>query len=161
MIIRKSRLSDINDLMKIYETARAFMSANGNPGQWINGYPSREIIERDITEGHSYAVEDNGEIIATFFFKIGEDKTYLRIYDGAWLNDNEYGVIHRIAIKYQGRNIASLVYNYCYEIVKNIKIDTHKCNIPMQRSLAKNGFKRCGIIYLESGDQRVAYQKTE
>jgi hypothetical protein len=29
----------------------------------------------------------------------------------------------------------------------------------MQRSLEKNGFARCGIIHLASGDERIAYQK--
>ena len=35
--------------------------------------------------------------------------------------------------------------------VNNIKIDTHKDNISMQKLLEKNGFKYCGIIYLEDG----------
>jgi hypothetical protein len=29
----------------------------------------------------------------------------------------------------------------------------------MRRMLEKNGFVYCGIIYLESGDERVAYEK--
>jgi hypothetical protein len=29
----------------------------------------------------------------------------------------------------------------------------------MQRALLKRGFKYCGIIYLESGDERLAYQR--
>ena len=161
MTIRKTRKNEVDILMEIYASARKFMRENGNPDQWINGYPSREIIEKDISDGHSYAVEENGEIIGTFFFKKGVDKTYLRIYDGEWLNDDEYGVIHRIAMKYRGRNIASKIYSYCFDIVKSLRIDTHRQNIPMQNSLVKNGFRYCGIIYLESGDERIAYQKAE
>ena len=161
MTIRKTRKNEVDILMEIYASARKFMRENGNPDQWINGYPSREIIEKDISDGHSYAVEENGEIIGTFFFKKGVDKTYLRIYDGEWLNDDEYGVIHRIAMKYRGRSIASKIYSYCFDIVKSLRIDTHRQNIPMQNSLVKNGFRYCGIIYLESGDERIAYQKAE
>ena len=29
----------------------------------------------------------------------------------------------------------------------------------MRRMLEKNGFVYCGIIYLESGDERVAYER--
>jgi hypothetical protein len=29
----------------------------------------------------------------------------------------------------------------------------------MQKSLAKNGFVRCGIIHLANGDERIAYQR--
>ena len=39
------------------------------------------------------------------------------------------------------------------------QIDTHKDNIPMQRVLLRNGFVYCGIIHLENGDERIAYQK--
>ena len=42
--------------------------------------------------------------------------------------------------------------------VSNIRIDTHEDNIVMQTALSKLGFKRCGIIYLENGDPRIAYQ---
>ena len=48
---------------------------------------------------------------------------------------------------------------FAYERCGNLRIDTHEKNIPMQRCLAKNGFARCGIIYLEDGDPRIAYQK--
>jgi hypothetical protein len=85
----------------------------------------------------------------------------MTIYDGTWLNNEKYGVIHRIEVKYHGRNIVGFIFNYCYGIIKNLKIDTHRQNLPMQRSLEKNGFKRCSIIYLESGAERIAYQKTE
>ena len=30
----------------------------------------------------------------------------------------------------------------------------------MQRQLEKNGFAKCGTIYLENGDSRTAYQWT-
>ncbi len=159
MIIRKTQIADIEAVMQIYASAREFMRMNGNPNQWNTSYPSREIIEEDIASDSAYVAEENGEIIACFFFKIGVDPTYLRIYDGAWLDDQEYGVIHRIAVKYHGRNTINNIYNYCSELSHSLRIDTHKDNRPMQRSLEKNGFVKCGIIYLASGDERIAYQR--
>ncbi|HNZ83431.1 MAG TPA: GNAT family N-acetyltransferase, partial [Sedimentibacter sp.] len=50
---------------------------------------------------------------------------------------------------------------WCFEKCRNLKIDTHRDNIPMQNLLNKNGFIRCGIIYLENGDERIAYQKAD
>jgi hypothetical protein len=29
----------------------------------------------------------------------------------------------------------------------------------MQHLLDKNGFKYCGVVYLENGSERIAYQK--
>ena len=43
--------------------------------------------------------------------------------------------------------------------MKSIKVDTHKDNISMQKLLRKNDFKYCGIIYLEDGSERIAFEK--
>jgi RimJ/RimL family protein N-acetyltransferase len=161
MKIRKVCTGDLDEVMEIYASARKFMKDNGNADQWGNTHPSREMIESDITENTAHAVIENNEIVGVFYFDIIDDPTYMNIYDGTWLNNEKYGVIHRIAVKYHGRNIVGFIFNYCYGIIKNLKIDTHRQNLPMQRSLEKNGFKRCGIIYLESGAERIAYQKTE
>ena len=99
-------------------------------------------------------------MVATFYFSIENDRTYDKIYDGEWVNTQPYAVIHRIAVKHHGKGIADFIYSECFKLHPNIKIDTHKDNLPMQRSLAKAGFKYCGIIYLESGEERLAYQKT-
>ena len=104
------------------------------------------------------AVIENGDIRAVFYFAVEEDPTYGYI-DGAWMNDSPYGVIHRIAVGQSGRGAAAECFQFAYERCGNLRIDTHEKNIPMQRCLAKNGFRRCGIIYLEDGDPRIAYQK--
>jgi RimJ/RimL family protein N-acetyltransferase len=43
--------------------------------------------------------------------------------------------------------------------IPNIRIDTHRDNAIMQHLLEKNGFVKCGIIYVEDGSPRIAYQK--
>jgi len=43
--------------------------------------------------------------------------------------------------------------------IHSIKIDTHKKNESMKKMLSNNGFKYCGIIYLENGSERIAYEK--
>ena len=161
MLIRNTTASDIDEVMRIYASAREFMRECGNASQWGNSHPARELIEADVANKTGYVVEENSEIIGTFFFKIGEDKTYKKIYNGKWLCGGEYGVIHRIAVKYHGRGVVGFVYNHCFNIINNLRIDTHRDNTPMQRSLEKAGFKYCGVIYLENGDERIAYQKAK
>ena len=158
MNIRKSTDKDISSIKQIYETAREFMRVAGNPDQWGSGYPPESLILSDISEGQSYVVEDGGEIIATFYFSIGADPTYAEIYEGEWLNDEPYAVIHRVAVSTPGRGTAGHIFDYCRGIFGNIRIDTHRDNKPMQKTLEKHGFVRCGIIYLDSGDERIAYQ---
>ena len=159
MFIRKAVAEDLPCLMQIYEDARAFMRENGNPNQWGDYYPSQSLIESDINSGNCHVCMSGDEIVGVFYYKEGIDPTYVKIYDGEWLNDKPYGVIHRIAVKKHSRGVASCCFDYCFSLCQNIKIDTHRDNLPMQRSLAKNGFVRCGIIYLDNKDERIAYQK--
>ena len=160
MLIRKSTYKDLDAIMDIYDSARRFMRENGNATQWWDGYPPKDLIKSDIDSGVGYVAEEDGEVVAAFaFFENYTDPTYLNIYNGEWLNDEVYGVIHRIAVKYNGRGIAASCINYCAARSENLKIDTHKDNLPMQRLLEKCGFKYCGIIYIHTGDERIAYQK--
>ncbi len=163
MQIKRAHISEFEKIMKIYESARAFMQKSGNPDQWGTSYPPEEMIISDINDGNLYTVCDKTEILAVFFFKIGIDSTYIKISGGEWKNDREYGVIHRIAVSENahGKGVSRLCFEFAFELCKNLKIDTHRDNIPMQRALDKNGFEYCGVINLENGDERIAYQKTK
>ena len=84
--IRASRAEDLDTLMETYRHAKEFMAANGNPGQWTGGYPSRDLIASEIAALHSFVCEDrDGTVAGTFCFIIGDDPTYSLIEDGAWI----------------------------------------------------------------------------
>lgn len=158
--IRKTEEGDLLAIAEIYSNAKRYMTENGNPNQWnTENSPSLKTAREDMENGVGYVCERDGEIIAVFMFKIGEDPTYKTIYDGKWLNDDKYAVIHRIAVKYHGQGIVAFCFNECFSHFPNLKIDTHRDNIPMQKALGKAGFLRCGIIHLENGDERIAFQK--
>ena len=157
-MIQKATLSQLSQIMAVYETARCFMAKTGNPDQWGMAYPPEDMIRQDILNGKSYVNLEDDHIRAVFYFAVEEDPTYGYI-EGAWLNDAPYGVIHRIAVDGSGRGVAAECFAFAEQLCGNLRIDTHEKNIPMQRCLAKNGFTRCGTIYLEDGDPRIAYQK--
>ena len=159
MNIKLCTANEIDQIMQIYDSARAFMRENGNMNQWTNGYPSRELILGDIEQNRFYGVYDDDDLIGVFMLLIGNDPTYTKIYEGSWLNDEEYVVIHRIATVVHGKGVADACYNFALTKSNNLRIDTSSENVAMQRSLQKNGFEYCGVIYLENGDPRLAYQK--
>ena len=163
MLIRKANYDDLPQILEIYDSARRFMYDAGNPNQWGKTNPPRERTETDLREENLYVLEMDADIFAVFYYKFADDPTYKIIYNGEWLNEKPYGVIHRIAVsdKGRGKGIAGICFDYAFSKCKNLKIDTHKDNIPMQRALAKHGFKECGIIHLANGDERIAFQKTE
>ena len=55
--------------------------------------------------------------------------------------------------------IFSSIMEFCFSHDTNIRIDTHRDNRITQHLIAKHGFTYCGVIYLLSGDERLAYQK--
>lgn len=162
MNIRVATPHDLKDLMAIFDYARRFMQANGNPNQWINGYPAEDFILQEIEDGHCYACEsEDDEIVGTFCFIMGNDPTYTYIEDGEWLNEEPYAVIHRMASNGKVKGISDECLKWCFSQCKNIRVDTHHDNLVMQNILIKNGFKRCGIIYVKNGTPRIAFQKAE
>ena len=79
-------------MLEIYEYARNYMARTGNPNQWgPTNWPPEALIHRDIKDGNSYVcLNDEGEIIGTFFFIQGEDiePTYRNIEEGGWLDES-------------------------------------------------------------------------
>jgi RimJ/RimL family protein N-acetyltransferase len=160
MNIRKAKTTDLDHLMELFEVAKQYMVASGNPNQWIQGYPSRELIGEQIAQDWCYVCEEEGQIVATFCFIPGEDPTYARIDDGNWLNNEPYYVIHRMATNGKQKGVADACLKWCFEHCNNIRVDTHHDNLVMQNILKKYGFRRCGIIYTHNGTSRIAYQRT-
>ena len=158
--IRKSTIEDIPNILLIFESAREFMRLNNNRTQWNGNYPSESDVLKDISKGNSYVgIDPEGEIIMTFAFIKGEDPTYKTIYEGSWLNNEEYGTIHRIASNGKVRGVLEAACQFCSKKVQNLRIDTHEDNLPMLRALDNLGFVRCGIINCRDGSPRIAFQK--
>ena len=160
MQIRKTKMEELDEVMKIYAYARKFMAEHGNPNQWKTTNPPIERVEQDIREGKSYVCVDENEILGVFYFAVEDDITYRVIYDGEWKNQSEYAVVHRIASAGKVKGVGSFCLNWAYEQFANVKIDTHRDNVVMQNMLKKNGFSYCGIIHLENGEERLAFQKS-
>ena len=161
MYIRKSIMADLSRMEEIYAYARQQMKKNGNPNQWKDNKPERARLIQDIEEGISYVLEESGHIYGVFAYFIGEDPTYRVIEDGSWLNLDSYGVIHRVASDGTRKGVLKSMVDYAKEQIDNIRIDTHHDNYIMQHALERQGFVKCGIIYLADGAPRIAYQWTK
>lgn len=174
MIIRKAKLAELDEIMKIFDIARQYMRENGNMNQWIKGYPSRELITEDIEAGHLFVCLDtgngnrikgndwndgnDGKIHGVFAFILGEDPTYDLIEGGKWLNDKPYGTIHRMASDGVISGLLEKSMPFCLSHTHNVRIDTHADNEPMLRAVKRCGFKHCGVIYVADGSPREAFQ---
>lgn len=159
MNIRRATSVDFEPIMSIYKDAQQFMIQSGNPTQWGTEYPSPALIQEDIESGVSYVVfDESGVVRGVCALTEGPDITYQLIEEGEWLNEEPYVVIHRIASDASAKGIVRAVVDYCKEHYENIRIDTHADNRVMQKQILKNGFMKCGIVYVADGSSRIAYQ---
>ena len=148
------------DIITVMDAAKQIMRQSGNMHQWVDGYPSEAVIKADMEVGGAFVIEDDAQIVGYFAFLPSPEPTYDRIYAGEWLDDVlPYHVVHRIASYPQVHGIFSSIMDFCFSKDANIRIDTHRDNHIMQHNIDKHGFTYCGIIYLASGDERLAYQK--
>ena len=46
--------ANLNKILDIYAHARKFMALTGNPNQWINNYPSIDILSNDLDKKQLY-----------------------------------------------------------------------------------------------------------
>ena len=155
-MIRKANLHDLPRILEIYAYARQFMRNTGNPTQWKEGTPAESTLRRDIAAGQLYVQEDDG-VHAVFALIFGNDPTYAEI-DGVWLSDAPYATLHRVAGDGTRHGVLNQAVAFAKTQCGHLRIDTHKDNQIMQRAIAKNGFRYCGIIITDDGSPRLAYE---
>lgn len=185
--IRHATMDDFDAIMSVYAYARKKMAETGNPRQWGDKYPLPERIQADIEGGHTLLLVDDaaamadppqdpdypepeldehrGEherIIGVFALFHDDDPDY-RVIDGAWLDDQPYTTIHRVASSGLARHAASDLLNWSMRHFENVRADTGLKNYAMQHILETHGFTKCGNIIMPQNkdiDQvRVAYQR--
>lgn len=159
-VIREAKAYDMEAILGVMDAARGIMRKSGNIHQWGDSYPGTDAILKDMDRHGGFVIEDDGTVVAYFAFLPSPEPTYFEIEGGAWIEDESaYHVIHRIASVPEAHGIFDDMLEWCSEREANIRIDTHRDNKIMQHLLSKHGFSYCGIIYLLSGDERLAYQR--
>ena len=158
--IRKSTMADLPTILGLRDQAREIMRSYGNVYQWPDGYPRDDMFLKDIELGGSHVMlDDEGRVVGTFALLPSPEVTYNVIYEGQWLDDAPYHVIHRIASTPESHGVLDALLDYCEAQVGNIRIDTHEANVIMRKGLERHGYTYCGIIHLLNGDERLAFQK--
>ena len=158
MKVIKANIGNLDAIMRIYDHARALMAQTGNPTQWGDGYPRRSLLEADIAQGNCYICVDDGGVQGVFVLIFWDEPAYVGIQNGAWKNDAPYAAVHRLAGSGKTKGVAKACFDFCKGQIANLRADTHEDNRIMQHLLEVNGFERCGIIHVEDGSPRIAYQ---
>ena len=163
--IRRAVISDLPAIRTNFEIARETMAAHGNPTQWGTTRPLDSLVVEDVRAGRCMLLVDHvggsERVLAQFSTCLGANPSYARI-DGAWLDDEPYATMHRIASSGTARHCAQDCLEWMLDEYGNVRADTHENNHAMQHILAAMGFHRCGLITLQgraSDAMRIAYQR--
>lgn len=158
-MIRKAVIDDIPELLRVFNVAKQYMRDSGNPNQWGASYPPVEDLTNEINSGFIYAMlNESGHIYGVFLLMDIPEPTYSYIDGGKWIDDTEYGTIHRVASDGTQKGVFNELIEFARERFNHLRIDTHEQNLTMQHVVQKHNFKYCGIIYLKNGDKRLAYE---
>lgn len=159
--LRQAKIEDLPAILLMIEKAKNKM-ANLGINQWQNGTPNREIVIQDINNTESYVLEQNGIIVASAMVSSKKEETYNFI-EGKWNQNDLYTVVHRFVVDSSVTNsgIGQKMLQMIEEMSehKYVRIDTHKDNHPMKRLLFKCNYDFCGVISLNDGSKRDAYDK--
>ena len=158
----------LEDMCRITDEAKAQLKRLGLD-QWQKGYPNREVWESDIETGITWLAVEDGKVLGAFAFQTEPDPSYAVI-DGAWLTNGAYASMHRVCVadESKGKGVAGEMFRHGFALARKLglpsmRIDTHPGNLPMQRTLEKAGFVRCGNIILvggaEDGDPRITFER--
>lgn len=164
---RKAVIDDIDQVMVAVEDAREFLKEQGN-GQWQDGYPNRDDFIHDIKSGRLFVVldDDSPDIIVGCVAFTYREEEYHHLYEGKWLSEREYMVMHRVAVKKEYRSLGYgkklfevFIKQATLEGYRSLRIDTHEKNSVMRHIIESFGFIYCGKVILTPNKDRVVYEK--
>lgn len=168
--VRELIPDDKESVLAIWSEGRSFLKEMG-VSQWQKGdYPGEDAFLDDLAENRGRVVVSESTVVAVFAFTLTPELSYTTL-KGSWkTEEGEYLTIHRTAVKMEekGKGLMGIILSYAMEKAarnkkKSVRIDTHKDNKTMQRSLEKNGFENMGELTLlsgsEEGDKRLGYEK--
>ena len=79
MIVREAEIEDLERTIQVLDAGRQHMRGEGNAVQWVNGYPSPELIRRDSFLSGSMKRKNRriGKKPSMVFFLLSSVKTQL------------------------------------------------------------------------------------
>ena len=164
---RRATMQDLNQVMEAVEDAREFLKMQGN-GQWQDGYPNQDDFINDINNKRLFVVLDdnNPDNIAGVCALTYHEEDYHHLYEGKWLTNLPYMVMHRVAVKkeYRGQGYGKKLFQIFVDQAKlegyrSLRIDTHEGNALMRHLIASFGFELCGKAILTPNKDRLMFEK--
>lgn len=157
------READLDLAMEIIHAAKRHLKEQGID-QWQNGYPDEACIRRDIAGQKGYFLSDEAQMLGYLCIDFDGEPAYDEL-NGAWLSDEPYVVMHRLALsdRARGRGASGAAFRLVEQRARergiaSFRVDTDADNQKMRHILEKNGFSYCGTIRFDNSE-KIAFEK--
>lgn len=161
--LRPATDADIDTALSICSDARAFQRSSGFV-QWADGYPSRDVIARDVALARGYMIVVDGRTLGYCVIDPAGDPEYDR-YPELWAITGPYAAVHRLAFRAEarGRGLAERVFAIIEDMLRRrgiwaIKVDTGLLNRRMHRLMDALAFTPRGPHTFSWGP-RLTFEK--
>ncbi len=151
--IELSTITDLSKVIPIYIRCKQNLDAK-NIHQWTASYPSKSIIEKDITNRDLYILRFGNGLLGAVALNENQPEQYEGI---SWeANSTRVLVVHRLVVDpvYQGHGYGHLIMAFVEDYaVKNdysvIRLDTYSRNVGALRMYQNRDYKIRGTTYFE------------
>ena len=160
-MVRQAMLTDLPELRRVYDVAKQYMDAHGNPTQWTQGYPVDDLLRADIAGGWLYVLEDAQNapaLYGAFALVAGEEPCYAQIDGPGWRDETPYATLHRIGSDGSRSGVFREALGFARSRYAHLRVDTHADNRTMQGAILGSGFVYCGIVDYGAAGLRLAYE---
>jgi hypothetical protein len=96
IILRKAVANEAPIIWEILAAAIERRKADGSD-QWQDGYPNEIVVADDLSRQCGYVLVEGKTIIGYCALILNDEPAYKTI-DGQWLSNEDFMVIHRVAI---------------------------------------------------------------
>ena len=161
LIFRRAVEADMERILQIIAQVQRQMREAGSQ-QWQNGYPAREHIAADMRRGYGYVLQRPDaaapQAVIAYGAVIFDGEAAYRDIEGAWLGEQAYVVLHRLAVA-DGEKCRGVATEFFHRTVRlarergigSFRDDTKYDNHRMLRLLNREGFNYCGKVCYQSG----------
>ncbi len=155
--IEKGKLSDLEELFKIYLNGKKELEINGIY-QWTNNYPTISIIENDLRKGVLYTLKNDNEIIGAINISEEQEIEYQSVNWG--FDNSKVLVIHRLVInpKHQRQGYAQRLMNFAEGFARennysSIRLDAYSQNNRVLEFYKKRNYCISGKVNFPEREQ--------
>ena len=149
MHIRLVAAEDKEVALNIYSDCRHAMQRSGIY-QWTDTYPSAELIEADIAQGHLYGLYINESCIGLITLNAVQETEYEAV---NWLGSNPL-IIHRLAVlpSFHNKGLGKVLMKFAEKHAakykhNSLRLDSFSGNIAALTFYEKLGFRKTGEVY--------------